>query len=140
MAVRKTIGSGYAGTILAGFLVILFGVNAFASENSLKEDVKAALESGSAKELVRLFTGKVEITMSGSKAGYSQSEAENLFRGFFGKHPATGFDYVHEGSSQEGLKYAIGKYKSSGATYRVYILMSQESGQYLVRAMNFTEE
>jgi hypothetical protein len=47
------------------------------------------------------------------------------------------FDYIHKGSSPEGLKYNIGMYNAKSGTYRVVILMKEVNGKYVVDTINF---
>ncbi len=102
--------------------------------------VKAAIKAGSAKDVARYFNGSVEVGINGDKASYSQAQAEFVLRDFFSKNPSAGFEYLHQGSSNEGQKYAIGKYTSKTGSYRTFVVVKQLGGSYKIDTIDFTKE
>lgn len=117
-----------------------FQFNSAVAQGEILNDVKAALSAGSAKELSRNFNSTVEIGFDGNKSNYSKTQAEFVLKDFFSKNAPAGFEYIHQGASREGLKYAIGKYNTANGSYRVYILIKQFKGTYLVDTIDFTKE
>lgn len=129
--------------LFSGFFTILatvFASGAFAQGEEALNGVKAAIKAGSAKEVSRYFNNSVEIGLNGDKSSYSQAQAEFVLRDFFSKTPVAGFEYLHQGSSNEGQKYAIGKYTSKGGSYRVFIVVKQAGGSYKIDTIDFTKE
>lgn len=102
--------------------------------------VRGAIRNGSAQELAPLLGSKVEVGYNGDKKSYGTSEAEAALKSFFTQNPPTAFEFIHQGSSNEGTKYAIGKYTSKNGTYRVFIKMKPGSGSPVVDAIDFTQE
>src|SRR5690606_42106188 len=99
-----------------------------------------ALKTGSSRELVKEFSDNVELSFDGEKSNYSKSQAEFVLKDFFKKYPPVDFQYIHQGSSKEGLKYAIGKYSYNGGSFRVYILIKQFNGNFLIDTLDFSKE
>ena len=99
-----------------------------------------ALNAGSAKELVKYFNKVTELKIEAKGANYSTVQAESILKEFFQKNQAVSFDYIHKGSSPEGLKYNIGMYNTKSGTYRVVILLKEVNNVYVVDTMNFTKE
>jgi hypothetical protein len=122
-------------------IALYFGVtsNLFA-QNEVEENAKTSIKSGNAKQLSNNFNDTVEISFDGQKQSYSKTQAEFVVRDFFKKYPVTDFDYIHQGSSKEGLKYIIGKYKHAGGSFRVYMLIKQFKGKYLIDTLDFSAE
>ena len=54
--------------------------------------------------------------------------------------PPANFEYLHQGSSNEGQKYAIGKYTSKAGSYRVFVVVKQARGSYRIDTIDFTKE
>ena len=119
------------------FLLLYNTINA---QSDVIDNVKTALKTGSSKALAGYLNEMVELSINGDKSSYSKTQAEFVLKDFFKKYPPTGFDYIHRGSSKEGLKYTIGKYKYSGGSFRVYMLIKQFKGKYLIDTLNFDKE
>ncbi|MBX9850804.1 MAG: DUF4783 domain-containing protein [Cytophagaceae bacterium] len=129
---------------IIGFLCILFllvlTVKNVEAQNDIINNGKIALKTGSAKELVKYFNDIVELSFDGEKSNYSKTQAEFVLKDFFKKYPPIDFQYIHQGSSKEGLIYAIGKYTYNGGSFRVYILIKQFNGNYLIDTLDFSKE
>lgn len=110
------------------------------AQNDVINNGKVALKTGSSKELVKYFNNIVELSFDGEKSNYSKTQAEFVLKDFFKKYPPVEFEYIHQGASKEGLKYAIGKYTYSGGSFRVYILVKQFNGNYLIDTLDFSKE
>jgi hypothetical protein len=102
--------------------------------------VKGAIRSGSAQELAPYLGAAVEVGYDGDKKSYSATEAESVLKSFFTKNPPTAFEFIHQGSSNEGTKYAIGKYTSKNGTYRVFIKMKAGNASPIIDTIDFTQE
>lgn len=103
-------------------------------------DVSAALKAGSSRELVKFCNDVVELKIDGESSNYSRTQAEFILKDFFKKNVASGFEYVFEGNSREGLKYAIGTYSFKGGSYRVYILFKKAGDALMIDTLDFTKE
>ena len=102
--------------------------------------IRAAIKAGSSKELIRYMDENVDLNLAAQKTSYSKSQAEYVLKDFFKKYPVTDFQYVHQGKSKEGHKYAIGNYQFDGGSYRVYILLKLKNGVYNIDTLDFSEE
>ena len=110
------------------------------AQNEVINNVRDALKTGSSKELSKHFNNTVEISINGEKASYSRNQAEFILKDFFDKHPPQGFRYVHQGASKEGLKYTVGTYTHDRGEFRVFMLIKQFGGSYLVDKIDFNQE
>ena len=136
-AYRFLLFTGFFAFFIAFFPA---AVSAQGNGDEALNGVKAAIRSGSAKDVARYFNGSVEVGLNGDKASYSQAQAEFVLRDFFSKNPPASFDYLHQGSSNEGQKYAIGKYMSKGVSYRVFVVVKQAGGAYKIDTIDFARE
>ncbi|MDQ3393467.1 MAG: DUF4783 domain-containing protein [Bacteroidota bacterium] len=126
------------------YLIIIFSflflnISAHAQSDVIS-NVKTAMKSGSSKELSKYFNDMVELNINGTKTSYSKTQAEFVMKDFFKNHPASDFQYVHQGASKEGIKYAIGKYTYNDGSFRVLVLIKQIKGNYLVDLIDFSKE
>lgn len=104
------------------------------------ENVQLALNSGSAKELVRYFNKTSEVKIAGTGGSMTISQAESVLRDFFQQNPPGSFLYIHKGQSPKGLKYNIGQYTSESGIFRIVILMKELDGSYVVDTITIDEE
>lgn len=119
-------------------LFLLIGITSYGQ--STTDHVKLALNAGSAKELIKYFNQVTELKIDDTGANYSKIQAESVLREFFQQNQVESFDYIHKGSSPEGLKYNIGMYNAKSGTFRVVILLKEVGGLYVVDTMNFNKE
>ena len=125
--------------ILFFALCVFTSINSYGQEDILK-NVSTAMKAGSAKELVKYFHSVVEINIDGERSNYSQTQAEVVIRDFFQKNPSTGFEYIHEGASKEGLSYTIGKYSFNAGSYRVVMFIKKFGDNFAVDTFNISKE
>jgi len=118
--------------------ILMIGIASYAQ--STTDNVKLALNAGSAKELIKYFNQVTELKIDDAGANYSRIQAESVLRDFFQQYQVESFDYIHKGSSPEGLKYNIGMYNAKSGTFRVVILLKEINGVYVVDTMNFSRE
>lgn len=116
------------------------GVTSASAQNEVINNVRDALKAGSSRELSKYINNTVEISIDGEKASYSRNQAEFVLKDFFSNYPPTGFRYVHQGSSKEGLKYTVGTYSYDRGEFRVFMLIKQFGGSYLVDKIDFNKE
>ncbi|HET8859809.1 DUF4783 domain-containing protein [Marivirga sp.] len=132
------------GIAIKFFLILIVSVLSLsfaqAQTKSLFADVRSALKAGSSKELSQHFHDNIELNIKGESGNYSNVHAEIYLKEFFKKHEPISFEYAHQGSSNEGLKYAIGNYVHSEGTYLVLIRAKKIDGKEKIYIIDFSEE
>jgi len=124
-------------SILAGLLLI---ATPSVGQEEVIDNARLALKTGSSKELAKYFNKMVELNIDGEKSNYSKTQAEFVLRDFFKKFPPTDFQYIHQGASREGLKYAIGRYTYPNGSFRVYMLVKKFDDSYLIDTLDFSKQ
>ena len=110
------------------------------AQKEIIDNLRTALKTGSSRELVKNFNTMVELNFEGEKSNYSRSQAEIVLKEFFKKYPPTDFQFIHQGSSKQGLTYVIGKYTFDEGSFRVWILIKKFKDNYLVDSIDFSRE
>lgn len=128
--------------VLRAYLVVWLGLLTVAgyAQGEAFGAVRGAIRNGSAQELSAYLGPSVEIGYDGDKKSYKASEASEVLKAFFAKNPPSTFEFIHQGSSNEGTKYAIGKYTSKTGSYRVFVKMKPGSGAPIIDTIDFTQE
>lgn len=122
------------------FCVLTLRVFATFGQSEVIYQVKETIKAGSAKELSRFLFQTVDVTIEGKVQSYSKAQAEFVFRDFFKQHPPSEFSIIHQGSSKGGQPFAIGQYKSSDETYRVFMKIKIVNNQQLLHEISFSKE
>ncbi|MCU0392262.1 MAG: DUF4783 domain-containing protein [Thermoflexibacter sp.] len=135
------------------FLLFLFFplTNIYGQEEVIS-NAKLAIKSGSSKDLTKHFYNTVELKISANdnepvtSNNCSKTQAEYVFKNFFKDYYPQDFTYVHQGTSKDGMKYAIGKYTYKDSTgkvlgsFRVFMKLKVYDGTYLIDEIDFSKE
>lgn len=121
-------------------LLLLISAHYSMAQGSVLDNCRLALKSGSARELSKFFPSSVDIKIDGESDSYSKTQAEFVLRDFFKKNPASNFEYIHQGASRDGLKYAIGQYTHPKGSFRVYLLLKKDGSTEVIDTIDFSSE
>lgn len=114
--------------------------SAFKAQDSVIEDTRIAIKTGSAKALVGYFDTTVDLKVNEKEVSYSKSQAEFVLKEFFKENTPTNYVVNHVGSSPGGAKYCIGSYSSGDKKFRVYMKMKKAGDVFKVDTLHFTKE
>lgn len=121
-------------------LALILSLMLASAQGDTVRDIGTAIKTASSKELVKFCNQTVEIKINGESSNYSKAQAEIILRDFFTKNPPKDFNYIHQGSSPEGLKYTIGRYTHANGGYRVVMFIKKIGDKYLIDTLNFSQE
>ena len=124
-------------TLLTSFLI--FSSITFARPDVV-DDIAIAIRSGNAKELSKYFNTNIDLNIPGNEGVYSKAQAELILKDFFSKHPLKSFSIVHQGSSKDGARYAIGNLVTEKGTFRTYFYMKKKSDRYYIHEFSLNIE
>ncbi|MBC3539405.1 DUF4783 domain-containing protein [Rufibacter sediminis] len=120
--------------VLLGMLV---GAGQVAAQSDVMGGIQSAIKAGSSRDLARYFNSKVDVNIDGETGSYSQSQAEMVVRNFFSKNAPAGFSFDHQGGSEDGQRYAIGKYNHKGGRYNVVVKVKKYGDSYKIDTIEF---
>lgn len=131
------------------FFIFLFGflltfvssTKAQSTVNEVFTNAQIAIKNGSATPLSRYFANGMELTILGKKGSYSKNQAQVVIGDFFKTNAPSDYYYQHKGSNKEqSLHYSIGEYNSNGKLFRVYMVVREVEGVYLIDTLDFSEK
>src|SRR5690606_17107934 len=111
-------------------LVFVFQFSLVFAQNTVS-GVAQALAKGNIGVISSHFDKAVSLSVSGTQATYSSSQAEMVLKDFFSKNPPQGF--VLEQSKDGNMPYAIGVLKTSSGNFRAYIAARWKDGKLLIQ-------
>ncbi|MDW7693508.1 DUF4783 domain-containing protein [Flammeovirgaceae bacterium SG7u.111] len=112
----------------------------FTQGDDVIASTKTGMKSGSVETISQYFNDLVEINFNDEKSSYNKQQAEGVLSDFFAKYPATDFQYVHRGSSPEGLQFAIATYSYRGGKFRVFMLIKKKQGKHIIDMLDIGNE
>lgn len=110
------------------------------AQSSVITQVRDAIRAGSSRELTRHFSDMVELNIEGKTGNYTKEQATFVLKEFFDKYPSSDFQYIHQGASEDGTQYAIGRYSYDTGSFRVFMLVKKVNSDYKVKLLNIAEE
>ncbi|OFY64594.1 MAG: hypothetical protein A3H98_07740 [Bacteroidetes bacterium RIFCSPLOWO2_02_FULL_36_8] len=110
------------------------------SQSPTADEISQLIKSGDSKELSKFFNTTIELNFNDERKNYPKTQAELVLKNFFQKYPPIEFEYKHQGTSSEGLRYFIGSYKSKDAVFVTLIRMKPINGKYFIHKIEFTRE
>jgi hypothetical protein len=120
--------------------IIFFTQLVFSQTETVKE-IKTNFKANNLKEVSKYFNNSLKVRLLNEDGMYSRNQAESVLSNFMKKYPISDFQIIHQGESKEGgLHYAVCKYISGTQSFRVYILLKQNNGAYLVDTIDFSLE
>jgi hypothetical protein len=127
------------------FLLIIFSaieVNAQSEEASkaIFENIGKAFREGDASQLAQNFASSIDIILPGNEGTFSKQQAEMILKDFFSKNKPKGFVNNHQGTSNDGSRYAIGTYRAMNQSYRAYVLLKIYGGKFLISQLQLEKD
>ena len=119
-------------------LFLLLSIPTLAQE-SVKDEVVAALRAGNSKELARHFIPNIDLTVAGTGDVYSKAQAEQILRRFFDENPPVDMVIEHKGSSKFGDEYYIGILRTRAGYFRVTFFLKKVTEVLQVKQLRIEE-
>ena len=125
---------------LFAWLLLAFVVSSQAQAADQLGAVRSAIFSGSSRNLAQYLAPSVEVGFDGDQHSYNATQTELVMKDFFTKNPPASFDIVHQGSSNDGIPYAVGHYVGKSGTYQVFIKLKPKQSTPTIDKLDFTKE
>lgn len=124
-----------AYSMIIGLLVAIPAV----SQDRLLSQLKPIFEESKVALLSQYCNDLVELSIDSDKYSYSKRQLEFILKKFFNEYPPKKFDIIHEGIPKEGIQYLIANYTYTKGRYRIYLLIKQLDGRYVIDVINFAK-
>jgi hypothetical protein len=126
------------------FLIIFSAIEVNAqSEEATKvifDNIGKAFREGDASQLAVNFASSFDIILPGNEGTFSKQQAEMILKDFFSKNKPKGFVINHQGTSNDGSRYAIGTYKAMNQSFRAYILLKSIGNKLLISQLQLEKD
>ncbi|MVN78353.1 DUF4783 domain-containing protein [Hymenobacter sp. HMF4947] len=124
--------------LFSWFLLVGWGAQAQGGDQLTA--VRSAIAGGSSRELAQYLAPSVEVGFDGDHQSYNSTQTELVMRNFFAKNAPNSFEIVHQGASNDGIPYAVGRYVGRSGTYQVFIKLKPKRSTPLIDTIDFTKE
>ncbi len=129
-------GRGIMKTLCIWILVLITGVcfSSRAIAQPPTEGIGNALASGNVGAIARHMDNTIMLTVPGSQASYSKSQAEMILVAFFQKHKPSSYETSQQKTTATGA-FAIGQLKTSCGVFRTYFSLRGKEGAYKLQEL-----
>jgi len=116
------------------FVVFLVFSQVVHAQTAPVSQINAAFRSGDVSAIARYMDNVVDVTIANNQSASSRTQAEMMLRDFFAKNDPKGFEAQHSGNNeQNNTVFSIGYLSTPNGRFRVYILLKQQEGNYLLQ-------
>ena len=123
-------------------ILSVIDVNAQSEESSkaIFDNIGKAFREGDASQLAVNFASSIDVILPGNEGTFSKQQAEMILKDFFNKNRPKGFLINHQGTSNDGSRYAIGTYRALNQNYRVYVLVKSFGNKLLISQLQLEKD
>lgn len=102
------------------------------------DPIERILETENAEFIIRRLHNPVEISNNNINNTYTKDQGSQILRKFFLQNPITELKIEARGSNEENSYYNI-LYKSTGKTFKMFLLFKLEKGISTIREVKISE-
>jgi adenylyl- and sulfurtransferase ThiI len=122
------------GLIYTLLSMLMFNLN-IGSEAIPYASIESAFASGDASKIVSYGKERMIVNVIDKEGVYSQSQASQVLKEFFGKKPASSFKFTFKGKETDDGCFAIGAYVSKSENYRVTIKWKKSGSEFKIESI-----
>ncbi len=119
-------------------LISLFVFTAFsfvnAQSNEISSEIISALNDGNSSEINNNLSANVELVIGNKNDVFSKQQASGIIIDFFRTNKVSSFQVIHKGN-KDAASFAIGTLKTSGGSFRVYVLTRKQGSTPLIQQL-----
>ncbi|WP_081604489.1 DUF4783 domain-containing protein [Nafulsella turpanensis] len=115
------------------------------AQDQVITNIRDAMKAGSSRELARHFSDMVDLNIKTRLYSFSDDDITKdktpfVLKQFFDKYPNADYSTVHQGSSEDGISFTIGRYSYDSGKARVWIVLKKTGNEYKVTKFSLEEE
>lgn len=123
--------------IITILLSVLLSLTAFLSIPF--STLETAFKEGDATTIIAQSGDKILLNVAQKEGVYSASQATQILKTFFEKHPASSFKFTFKGKEDGTNSFAVGSYVAK-ETFRVSLKFKLKKEKYDIEAISIVEE
>ena len=105
------------------------------SGEQARKEVIAALKAGNSDALAAYLNTMVDLDIPGYRGTCGKTQGARLVRDFMSRNPFRDLKEVGSGQRDDGGTYTITELKAGGKPYRVYFVLKETSGKWLIHLL-----
>ncbi len=125
-------------SILYSFIVtasLLFSVSSIPYDT-----LESAFEKGDASKIVSMGEQKILININGNEGVYGKTQATQVLKSFFDKHPCSTFGFQFKGDDSGSGSFAIGNYASRSGKFRITIHFKKVGSDFKIETLTVEKD
>ncbi|MBS4061438.1 MAG: DUF4783 domain-containing protein [Bacteroidetes bacterium] len=126
-------------TVLA-FILSLLPQKVSGQEKEVEQVWVNHLTKGDAKKLSAFLGAAITLELPSQNGSFSKNQAVVMLTEFFSIYPAEKVIIKQKGTTSSSAMFFIGEYHCRTTEYRLYVLMNNSSGDYLIHSLSITKK
>ncbi len=125
-------------TIFLGFVILIASESRSQSEADLTSMYEKVFRSEDASMISSHLNSTIELTTPGKEGSFSNKQARLILGNFFKKNKVRSFNIKRNGDFSDGSRFFLGEMQSaSGENFRVYFVIRETNGKWLIHILKF---
>ncbi len=120
--------------LLIGLFVFTAFAHVNAQSNEISSEIISALDEGNAADINTNLGANVELVIGNKNDVFSKQQASGIINDFFRTNKVSSFQVIHKGN-KDAASFAIGTLKTSGGSFRVYVLTRKQGSAPLIQQL-----
>jgi hypothetical protein len=108
--------------------------------NQVQQAVLASIRGGNAGEITKYMNTLVDFDIPGNRGTFSKSQGGRVLGDFLSKNPVSECTVISTGNSTDGGDYTVGDLKAGGKSYRLYFVLKEVDGKWLIHIFKITPQ
>jgi hypothetical protein len=109
-------------------------------DDQVRQAVLASVRNGNAGEITKYMNTLVDFDIPGNRGTFSKSQGGRVLGDFFSKNPVSECTVISSGNSSDGGAYTVGNLKAGGKSYRLYFVLKEVDGKWLIHIFKITSQ
>ena len=109
-------------------------------DNQVQQAVLASIRGGNAGEITKYMNTLVDFDIPGNRGTFSKSQGGRVLGDFLSNNPVSECTVISTGNSTDGGAYTVGNLKAGGKSYRLYFVLKEVDGKWLIHIFKITTQ
>jgi hypothetical protein len=108
--------------------------------NEVQQAIVAGLKENRGEEITKHLNTLTDFDIPGNRGTFSKSQGGRLLQEFLQKNPVKACNVTNTGNSADGGEYTIGDLVAGGKNYRLYFVLKNVEGKWLIHIFKITPQ
>ena len=110
------------------------------ADNQVQQSILSSIRGNRGDEITKYLNTLTDFDIPGNRGTYSKPQGGRILEDFLTKNPVKECTVISTGTSADGGEYTVGNLKAGGETYRLYFVLKEVDGKWLIHIFKITPQ